>query len=188
MRTALALFAFLGVMVLVGSIEASGNPVLSQPLAYEVAGKPRPCYRHHEFTEPTKKACLRNYWKARRAAEKQARRDRLEFPPNPTMADVKKRVPDWYRFVRLGRCEQPGYHPSGDGVNWNHQGPTWGGGTGLYKTTWDIAGSGYPRFSGKAESILVSAAIRDRFGITAWGAHRCFWHGPNRPVGREGRE
>jgi hypothetical protein len=30
-------------------------------------------------------------------------------------------------------------------------------------------------FSGdKWETILVSDAIRDRFGITAWGAWRCF--------------
>ena len=156
------------------------TPTNAQPLRARVApngrklGKRRPCYAHQG---KPKAKCMKAY-----------KRSRLEFPPNPTMADVKKRVPDWYRFVRLGRCEQPGYHRSGDGVNWDHQGPTWGGGTGLYKTTWDIAGSGYSRFSGKAESILVSDAIRDRFGITAWGAHRCFWHGPNRPQGKEGRD
>ena len=189
MRTALALFAFLGVMALVGSIEASGNPVLSQPLAYEVAGKPRPCYRHHDFTEPTKRECLKRYWKARRAAEKQARRDSLKWPPMPvTKRDVEVRVPDWYRFVRLGRCEQPGPGKYGDGVRW-HVRATWGGGVGLYHQTWRVAGSPYAVHNGnKWATILVSDAIRDRFGITAWMAHRCFWHGPNRPVGREGRE
>lgn len=101
------------------------------------------------------------------------KRDRLKFPPNPTMRDLKKRVPDWWGFVRLGRCEQPG---SGKyGVNWSHQGPTWGGGLGIYRGTWYAAGSPYRLWSGSIpETILVADAIRDRFGITAWGAWRCF--------------
>lgn len=102
-------------------------------------------------------------------------RDSLRFPPKPTHADLVKRVPDWYRFVKLGRCEQPGYSKYGDGVRWGHQGPTWGGGVGLYRGTWLAAGSPYRVFSGsRPETILVADAIRDRFGITAWGAWRCF--------------
>ena len=188
MKSFVAIAGFLAVMFLVGSIEASGNPVLSQPLAKEVAGKPRPCYRHHDFTEPTKRECLKRYRQVRRAEEKQARRDRLKWPPMPvTKRDVQVRVPDWYRFVRLGRCEQPGSGKYGDGVRW-HVRATWGGGVGLYHQTWRVAGSPYAVHNGnKWATILVSDAIRDRFGITAWGAHRCFWHGPNRPVGTEGR-
>jgi hypothetical protein len=111
----------------------------------------RPCAAHPVKATPGKvsrAACL-------------AARARMRFPPNPTRADVQARVPDWQGFVRLGRCEQPG--------------PTWGGGVGLYRGTWLAAGSPYAVFSGdKWETILVSDAIRDRFGITAWGAWRCF--------------
>ncbi len=100
-------------------------------------------------------------------------RDALRFPPKPTMADVKKRVPDWWGFVRLGRCEQPG--PGKWGVRWSHQGPTWGGGLGIYRGTWYAAGSPYRLWSGSIpETLLVADAVRDRFGITAWGAWRCF--------------
>lgn len=103
-----------------------------------------------------------------------APRDKVKFPKNPTMEDVKKRVPDWRGFVRLGRCEQPGRGKWG--VNWSHPGPTWGGGLGIYKRTWYAAGSPYRLWSGSIpETILVADAVRDRFGITAWGAWRCFY-------------
>lgn len=101
-------------------------------------------------------------------------RKQMKFPPNPTMKEMKQRVPDWYGFVRLGRCEQPSSHEK-YGVAWHHQGPTWGGGLGIYKSTWYAAGSPYALWSGSIpETILVADAIRDRFGITAWGAHACF--------------
>lgn len=97
----------------------------------------------------------------------------MKFPPNPTMAEMKKRVPDWYGFVRLGRCEQPG---SGKwGVDWGNSGPTYGGGTGIYRGTWAASGSPYTVFSSSiAEEILTADAVRDRFGITAWGCHSAF--------------
>lgn len=131
--------------------------------------KRRPCYRHTADTTPTKAACLKAY-------KRQRARDRMQFPPNPTRRDVAKRVPDWRGFVRLGRCEQPGPSKYGDGVRWGHPGPTWGGGVGLYHQTWRAARSPYRVFSGdKWETILVADAVRDRFGITAWGAWRCFY-------------
>lgn len=123
-----------------------------------------PCGKHEG---DAKAACL----KAHKA--EQAKRDAMRFPPSPTMTDLKKRVPDWWGFVQLGRCEQPG--PGKWGVRWDHPGPTWGGGVGLYRGTWQAAGSPYRVFSGSIpETILVADAIRDRFGITAWGAWRCF--------------
>jgi hypothetical protein len=126
----------------------------------------RPCGKH---VGEAKVKCVKAY-------KAQVKRDRLKFPPNPTKRDVAKRVPDWQGFVRLGRCEQPGRSKYGDGVRWDHPGPTWGGGVGLYRRTWQAAGSPYRVFSGdKWETILVSDAIRDRFGITAWGAWRCFY-------------
>jgi hypothetical protein len=125
----------------------------------------RPCAAHPVKAMPGKVA----------RADCLAARARLRFPPNPTRIDVQARVPDWQGFVRLGRCEQPGPSKYGDGVRWDHPGPTWGGGVGLYRRTWLAAGSPYAVFSGdKWETILVSDAIRDRFGITAWGAWRCF--------------
>ena len=99
----------------------------------------------------------------------------VRFPPNPTRRDVAKRVPDWKGFVNLGRCEQPGDSKYHDGVQWGHKGPTYGGGVGLFAGTWRSVGSPYKVFSGdKWETILVSDAVRDRYGITAWGAHACF--------------
>lgn len=133
--------------------------------------KPRPCSKHPAKVAPGKvdrATCLRAY-------KRQRARDRMQFPPNPTRADVAKRVPDWRGFVRLGRCEQPGASKYGDGVRWAHPGPKWGGGLGIYRRTWYTARSPYRLWSGdKWETILVGDAIRDRFGITAWGAWRCF--------------
>lgn len=149
-------------MILVGAVAVSGG--FASP---EV--KKRPCYKHDSTTEVTKKQCLKAY-------KHERVRDGMKFPPNPTKKDVAKRVPDWQGFVRLGRCEQPGYSKYNDGVAWGHSGPTWGGGLGIYKSTWYTANSPYRLWSGnKWETILVGDAIRDRFGITAWGAHRCFY-------------
>lgn len=134
-------------------------------------GNAKPCSGHPVKAESSvsKAECL----KAHRA---QSKRDKLRYPPNATKRDVAIRVPDWQGFVRLGRCEQPGYSKYGDGVRWDHPGPTWGGGLGIYKTTWNIAQSPYRLWSGnKWETILVADAIRDSVGITAWGAHRCFY-------------
>ena len=133
--------------------------------------KPRPCAAHPVQAAPGKvdrAECLRAY-------KRQRARDRMQFPPSPTRRDVEKRVPDWRGFVRLGRCEQPGNGKYG--VNWSHQGPTWGGGLGIYKTSWNIANSPYKRWSGSmVETILVADAIRDRYSIkSAWGAWRCFY-------------
>lgn len=108
-------------------------------------------------------------------AAQETRTKLVRFPPNPTRRDVAKRVPDWRGFVNLGRCEQPGPSKYHDGVQWGHKGPTYGGGVGLFAGTWRSVGSPYRVFSGdKWETILVSDAVRDRFGITAWGAHACF--------------
>jgi hypothetical protein len=127
------------------------------------AAQRHPCDRH---TGAARTNCLTAYHKHRA-------RDALRFPPNPTMADVRKRVPDWWGFVRLGRCEQPG--DGKWGVAWGNPGPTYGGGTGIYKGTWAASGSPYPTFTGSIPAeILTADAVRDRFGITAWGAWRCF--------------
>lgn len=131
----------------------------------------KPCKDHPVSAEDgvSKAQCMK-------AHKAQAQRDKMKYPPNPTKRDVALRVPDWQGFVRLGRCEQPGYSKYGDGVAWSHQGPTWGGGLGIYKTSWNIANSPYRLWSGsKWETILVADAIRDAVGITAWGAHACFY-------------
>ena len=135
------------------------------------SGKAAPCKAHPAEASPGKV----NRATCMAAHKRQRTRDRMQFPPNPTRRDVAKRVPDWQGFVRLGRCEQPGPSRYGDGVMWQHKGPTWGGGVGLYHRTWHAAGSPYRLWSGdKWETILVADAVRDRFGITAWGAWRCF--------------
>lgn len=126
----------------------------------------KPCAKHEDSS---KRACLA-------ALKKQQARDSMKFPPSPSKEDVAKRVKDWRGFERLGRCEQPGPSKYGDGVNWSHSGPTWGGGLGIYRSTWYMAKSPYRLWSGdKWETILVADAIRDQVGITAWGAHACFY-------------
>jgi hypothetical protein len=121
-----------------------------------------------EVTTHQKVKCIKIY-------KNQRARDAMKFPPHPTLTDLKKRVPDWYNFVKLGRCEQPSASEI-HGVAWSHQGPTWGGGLGIYKSTWYMAKSPYRLWSGSyIETILVADAIRDQVGITAWGAHRCFY-------------
>lgn len=145
---------------------ASGAGVQATHEITPKSKKKVPCYRHEGNG---KKKCLTEY-------KKQRKRDSLKYPPNPTRTDVAKRVPDWQGFVRLGRCEQPGYSKYGDGVNWSHSGPTWGGGLGIYRSTWYMANSPYRLWSGnKWETILVADSIRDQVGITAWGAHPCFY-------------
>lgn len=93
------------------------------------------------------------------------------FPANPTMKEMQARVPDWRLFICIGQNEQPG--PGAYGIRWTHPGPTWGGGLGIYKTTWYAARSPYRLWSGDvAETILVADAVRDRFGISAWSSYR----------------
>ena len=148
-------------MILVGAVAFSGG--------FASPATAKPCLKHTSESKVTKKQCLKQY-------KKMKVRDKTKYPPNPTKADVAKRVPDWQGFVRLGRCEQPGYSKYKDGVNWSHSGPTWGGGLGIYKSTWYMAKSPYQLWSGdKWETILVADSIRDQVGITAWGAHRCFY-------------
>jgi len=135
-------------------------------LRANAAEKRRPCDLH----EGKARALCLSAYRAKR------KRDAMKFPPNPTRRDVAKRVPDWRGFVRLGRCEQPGRSKYGDGVRWSHSGPTWGGGLGIFRSTWHAARSPYRLWSGdKWETILVADAIRDRFGLTAWSAWRCFY-------------
>lgn len=149
-------------MILAGAVAVSGG--FASP-----GVKQRPCYKHDSTTEVTKAQCLKAY-------KHERVRNNMKFPPNPTKEDVAKRVPDWQGFVRLGRCEQPGDSKYHDGVNWSHSGPTWGGGLGIYRSTWYMAKSPYPLWSGdKWETILVADSIRDQVGITAWGAHACFY-------------
>lgn len=152
------------------ALTAGAALVFVPAVAAETAAA-KPCGKHPAKAAPGKAdraACLKAY-------KRQRARDGMKFPRNPTRRDVAKRVPDWRGFVRLGRCEQPGASKYGDGVRWAHPGPTWGGGLGIYRGTWYTARSPYRLWSGdKWETILVADAIRDRFGITAWGAWRCF--------------
>lgn len=161
--TIIGCLAVSGFLLATPDYKASGaGEVTAQPIKSE---KKRPCYLH-EGSQKVK--CIKIY-------KNQRARDAMKFPPHPTLTDLKKRVPDWYNFVKLGRCEQPSASEI-HGVAWSHQGPTWGGGLGIYKSTWYMAKSPYRLWSGSyIETILVADAIRDQVGITAWGAHRCFY-------------
>jgi hypothetical protein len=111
------------------------------------------------------------------AMNEQAQRDRAEWPKYPvTTRDLVRRGIAWRRFVALGRCEQPG---SGyGGVRWNTSSSwTWQGGTGMYRATHQSVGHPYNRNIGATNwqtQVLVAERVRLRYGITSWGAHKCW--------------
>ena len=154
MRTALALFAFLGVMVLVGSIEASGN------------SHPRPCYKHPtkasaERSGPvvTKAMCLRQY-----------KRNRMDWPPRPKEWEIKRRIgmAQWRKAERIAYCETAG--------NWQHYPHgRFIGGMGMFRQTYGYGQrvTGYRWVSEgatKAEQIAIAVASHPiTRGWSGWG-------------------
>ena len=102
MRTFLSAVT-LGLAACVVAAPALGAPATS---------KKRPCYKHTTKTVPTKKTCLAAY-----------KRSRMAWPPNPTEAEIKKRVGayNWNKAARVANCETGGTrgaHPTRGNVRW----------------------------------------------------------------------
>ena len=59
------------------------------------------------------------------------------------------------------------------GGNWSHYGPTWSGGLGIYRGTWqEFGGSEFaplPSQATREQQIIVAERIRARHGFSAWG-------------------
>lgn len=94
-------------------------------------------------------------------------------PPAPDYP--AERVDYW---VAIGRCEQPG--DGWAGVYWNHPGPSYQGGLGFYRGTWDgYKPEGYPEDAGDAtpqQQMVVADIVYDAGGY--WG---CFTKVGRRP-------
>lgn len=127
----------------------------------------KPCAKHPVKTDSAKSKTV-----TRSACLKQYKRNKQKFPAAPiAWWEVKRRVPDYQTFLRIGRCEQPG---SGEhGIKWTVTGPTYEGGLGFWHGTWDgWRPKHYPGNAGWAtpqQQVLVADAVRDSVGISAWG-------------------
>lgn len=106
-----------------------------------------------------------------------ARRDRLRWPPNPTLRDLRVRGVAVRKFVRLARCEA-GLGSGYGGVRWRTPaGWRWQGGLGLYVRTHQSVDHPYGADAGRMtwqEQILIGERVRERYGISAWSAAHCW--------------
>lgn len=112
---------------------------------------------------------------ARRA--KQARRDRVMWPLNPTARDLTVRGVNIKKFLALGRCEAgPGDGYAGVRFR-TPAGWRWQGAYGLYAQTHQSVGHPYGADAGQMtwqEQTLVAQRVMERYGIHAWGAASCY--------------
>lgn len=74
-------------------------------------------------------------------------------------------------LIRIAQCEQPGN--GAHGVRWDHPGPTYQGGLGLWYGTWDtFKPAGAPDNAGDAtieQQLQAGRNIHARYGFRAWG-------------------
>lgn len=133
----------------------------------------KPCAKHTAGTDVTKEQCLRSL-------RSQAKRDKLEWPPNPTARDLRVRGVNIKKFLALGRCEA-GYGGGYAGVRFSTpSGWKWQGAYGMYYTTHQSVGHPYGPDAGSMtwqEQTLVAERVRLRYGIHAWGAASCYIRG-----------
>jgi hypothetical protein len=130
---------------LVAAIGAAGMPA---------AGSAAPCQAH---TGAAKKACVKQY-----------KRDRMEWPPKPTEAEIQRRIgmTQWRKAERVAVCET--------GANWQHYPHgSYIGGMGMFRSTYGI-GQAVTKYrwvhqgATKAEQIAIAYIVAQRFGWSAW--------------------
>ncbi len=115
------------------------------------------------------KPCEHHVGASKRACVEQARRDRMEWPPRPTEAEIRRRIgsTQWRKAERVAECETGG--------NWQHfPNGTYIGGLGMYRGTYGIgqAVTGYRwphQGATKAEQIATGYIVAMKFGWSAWG-------------------
>ena len=136
-----------------------------------VAATAAPCAKH---TGPAKTACV-----------KQAKRDAMAYPPNPSWREAVRRVSayDLATAQRVSGCEEPGSeHGTGKGASpWARRWSLSGGsgsyvsGFGMAHSTYGIGaritGYPYPPQASPAQQLLVAVAGAHSFGWSGWG---CF--------------
>jgi hypothetical protein len=124
--------------------------------------------------------CQAHKGDAKRACIATVKRDRMEWPPNPTARDLRVRSVNVRKFIALGKCEAG--HGSGyAGVRWHTpRGWKWQGAYGLYYSTHQSVGHPYGTDAGSMtwqQQTLVAERVRLRYGIGAWGAASCWING-----------
>ena len=126
------------------------------------AGKRRPCYKHEG---KSKKECLAAY-----------KRSRMDWPPNPTEAEIKKRVGayHWNKAARVANCETGGTRgatANRGNLGWYPNG-TYQGPLGMYRQTaaYGKRATGYYSPDTWAEWVAVAVASHPiTQGWAGWG-------------------
>lgn len=124
--------------------------------------------------------CQAHTGEAKRECVRVVKRDRMEWPPNPTARDLRVRGVNVRKFIALGKCEA-GHGAGYAGVRWHTpRGWKWQGAFGLYYSTHQSVGHPYGSDAGSMtwqEQTLVAERVRLRYGIGAWGAASCYING-----------
>lgn len=81
--------------------------------------------------------------------------------------------PDWWRWQRIGRCEQPN-DAEADGIWWDRPGKYPGGLGILASSSASVGGSTRLDLEPPAEQIRVARLIQERYGWGAWSCARSF--------------
>lgn len=143
---------------------AVGTALLFVPAA--ASGNTAPCARHTATTPVTQAQCLI-------ANRRQVKRDRMAWPPSPTVAEVRRRVeriggPGTYaKAWRVARCEtgaNPRHYPHGRFI----------GMLGMARTTYAygarVTGYPYPATATPQQQIAVAvASFPITLGWSGWG-------------------
>lgn len=124
--------------------------------------------------------CAKHAGENKRECVATVKRDRMEWPPSPTMRDLRVRGVNVRKFLALGRCEA-GPGDGYGGVRWHTpSGWKWQGAYGLYYSTHQSVGHPYGSDAGSMtwqQQTLVAERVRLRYGIGAWGAASCWIRG-----------
>ena len=129
--------------------------------------------------------CAKHTGSAKTACVKQAKRDAMDYPPNPSWREATRRVSayDLATAERVSGCEEPGSeHGTGKGASpWARRWSLSGGsgsyvsGFGMAHSTYGIGaritGYPYPPQASPAQQLLVAVAGAHSFGWSGWG---CF--------------
>lgn len=127
--------------------------------------------------------CAKHVGAAKVACVKQAKRNAMAYPPNPSWAEAVRRVSsyDLATAKRVSGCEEPGSeHGTGRGASpwpryWSLSGRTYISGFGMAASTyrWAAKATGYPEppAATPAMQLLVAVNGAHLFGWSGWG---CF--------------
>lgn len=112
--------------------------------------------------------CSKHQGAAKAKCVKQYKRNKMDWPPKPSVQEIKRRVGWWWRKAeRIAVCET--------GANWQHYPHgSFIGGLGMARSTYGI-GQAVTKYrwpsegATKQEQIAVGYIIAQRYGVHAWG-------------------